>query len=136
MSKEYLMKKISLVLMAALVLALVIGFVGCAKEPANNNNNNNNNNPSPTQTTVSIVGTWKYTGEESFPDTLVFYSSGTFKGFVEGTIAMSGSYVASNGSVTLSMEMEEEENINVAGSYTSTTLTLTYYGRLFTLNKQ
>ena len=126
------MKKTSLVLMAALVLALVIGFVGCAKEPANNNNNNN---PSPTQTTVSIVGTWNYTGEESFPDTLVFYSSGTFKGFVEGVTALSGSYVASNGSVTLSFE-DNGENINVTGSYTSTTLTLTYLGRLISLNKQ
>lgn len=133
MSKEYLMKKTSLVLMAALVLSLVIGFVGCAKEPANNNNNNN---PSPTQTTVSIVGTWKYTGEESFPDTLVFYSAGNFKGFVEGRVALSGSYVASNGSVTLSFETDDGENINVSGSYTSTTLTLTYYGRLISLNKQ
>ena len=133
------MKKTTLGLMTALFLSFLIGFAGCAKEPANNNNSNNNSSSS-SQTTASIVGTWKYTGSESFPDTLVFYSSGTFKGFVEGDLALWGSYVASNGSVTLSMEMEgddeDTENVNVSGSYTATTLTLTYYGRLITLNKQ
>ncbi len=133
------MKKTTLGLMTALFLSFVIGFAGCAKEPANNNNSNNNSSSS-TQTAASIVGTWKYTGEESFPDTLVFYAAGNFKGFVEGDVVLSGSYVASNGSVTLSMEMEGDdgntENTNVSGSYTATTLTLTYYGRLISLKKQ
>ena len=104
------MKKITLALMAALALACVMGFVGCAKEPAANNNNSSS---STTQTTASIVGTGKYTGEESFPDTLVFNASGTFNGYVEGEVVFFGSYVASSGSVTLSMEDEDGNNIGL-----------------------
>ena len=69
------MKKITLALMAALALAFVIGFAGCADEPKDNNNNSSastQTTPTTQQSTNPFIGTWiSETPIEVFQDSFV-----------------------------------------------------------------